>query len=97
MPPPSGLQTGIPTGHPNSTVLMSSPMRFRSSAESPLIQSRTGSLPASVRKKIAGIRLPCFSADRDAASAPFEDLGLQPIQQVYHIRYISRGGFMSLF
>ena len=35
-------------------------MRFRSSDESSFNQSRTGSLPTSLRKKIAGIRLPCF-------------------------------------
>jgi hypothetical protein len=28
MPPPRDLHTGIPTGHPNSTVLISSPMSF---------------------------------------------------------------------
>jgi hypothetical protein len=48
MPSPSGLQTGIPMGQPNSTVLISSPMRFRSSDESSFSQSRTGS-PARLR------------------------------------------------
>src|SRR6202142_3512582 len=59
MPPARGLQTGIPTGQPNSTVLMSSPIRFRSSLEGRFFShSRTGSPPAAVRKKIAGTRLP---------------------------------------
>src|SRR6516162_3376710 len=60
-PRPNALHTGIPTGQPNSTVLMSSPIRLRSSGKGRLLsQSRTGSLPASVRKKIAGTRLPSF-------------------------------------
>jgi hypothetical protein len=48
-PSSSNLQTGIPIGHPNSTLLMSSPIRFRSSVESRLSHSRTGSPPAPVR------------------------------------------------
>jgi hypothetical protein len=49
MPSPNGLLTGIPTGQPNSTVLMSSPMRFRSSEDNCFSHSRTGSPPDSVR------------------------------------------------
>jgi hypothetical protein len=67
-PSPSGLQTGIPIGQPNSIVLMSFPMRFLSSVGSVFSHSRTGSPPASVRKKSAGTRLPCVSSDSCSAS-----------------------------
>src|SRR5258706_3361216 len=63
MPFPKALKTGMPTGQPYSTLLMSSPIRLRSSGESALSHSRTGSPPASVRKKIAGRRLPSFSTE----------------------------------
>jgi hypothetical protein len=46
----------MPTGQPNSTVFRSSPMRRRSSAGIDLSQSRTGSRPAAVLKKMAGTR-----------------------------------------
>ena len=53
---------GIPSGQPYSTVIMSCPTRLRSSAESVILsQSRTGSPPPSVRKKIAGTRFAGFS------------------------------------
>src|SRR6202162_298100 len=49
----------MPTGQPNSTVLMSPPMRLLSSEYgSALSQSPTASPPVSVRKKITGTRLP---------------------------------------
>ncbi|MGH7000899.1 MAG: hypothetical protein ACREEA_05275 [Stellaceae bacterium] len=51
-----GRQVGIPMGYPNSTVLISAPMRRRSPMSIALSQSRVGSLPASVLKKIAGTR-----------------------------------------
>src|SRR5882762_238357 len=87
---PNDLQTGIPMGQPNSTVLIFSPIRFRSSGEgSPFNQSRTGSPPASVRKKIAGARLPCFSSACTWASRIVaDDLSFLPTRQLYHIRYI---------
>src|ERR1700678_3456425 len=53
---PNGLQTGIPIGQPNSTVLMSTPICFRSSIGlSDFSHVRTGSPPAPVRKKITSI------------------------------------------
>jgi hypothetical protein len=65
-PLPNGLQVGIPTGQPNSTALMSSPIMRRSSWTIALSQDRTGSVPASVRKKKAGIRFSrsCLSVPR---------------------------------
>lgn len=42
--------SGIPIGHPNWAVLISSPTALRSSRARPRSQSRTGSLPLSVRK-----------------------------------------------
>src|SRR6266568_710312 len=95
MPLPKGLHTGIPMGQPNSTVLMSSPMRLRSSEERLFNQSRTGSPPASVRKKIAGTRLPCFSSASDCSLDSDGDLGLLPTIGVYHIRY-SRGKWLQM-
>jgi hypothetical protein len=84
-----GLAHWHPTGQPNSTVLISSPIRFRSSGEGRFFsQSRTGSPPASVRKKIAGTRLPCLSTALDSASTPVGDLGFLPTSEMYHIRYI---------
>jgi hypothetical protein len=48
----NGLQSGMPTGHPNSTSPMSIPILVRSLTGSKLFsQSRTGSPPAAVRKK----------------------------------------------
>jgi len=44
-----GRQSGIPSGQPNSTVLISSPIRFLSaSSGKPFSHSRTGSPPLSV-------------------------------------------------
>src|SRR5271157_4848599 len=89
MPSPNGLQTGIPIGQPNSTVLMFSPMRFRSSGEgSPFSQSRTGSPPDSVLKKIAGTRFPCPSNTSGGVPMPVGDLGVLPTEAVYHVRYM---------
>lgn len=48
-PSPIDLQTGIPTGQPNSIVAMSVPKAFRSSGSSALSHSRTGSLPPAFR------------------------------------------------
>src|SRR5882762_5856609 len=45
---------GIPTGQPNSTVLMSSPMIRQSSLSSFLNHSLTGSVPEMVQKNLAG-------------------------------------------
>src|ERR1700684_1661819 len=56
IPSPIDLHVGIPTGQPNSTVLMSSPMQRLSFASSDFNHSRSGSLPAFVLKKTAGIR-----------------------------------------
>ena len=53
-PLPIERQIGMPTGQPNSAVFKSSPMRLRSSCGIPFNQSRTGSPPLAVRKKIAG-------------------------------------------
>src|SRR5579863_4346172 len=86
MPFPKGLQTGILIGQPNSTLLMSAPIRFRSSGESDLSHSRTGSPPASVRKKIAGTRLPSFSAE--SAFRLEEGSSLSLTWVLYHIWYI---------
>jgi hypothetical protein len=75
MPSPKGLHTGMPIGQPNSTGLISSPMRLRSADEGKLFnQSRTGSPPASVRKKIAGTRFSCFSSASDRGPLPVGDL-----------------------
>jgi hypothetical protein len=75
MPSPKGLHTGMPIGQPNSTVLIFSPMRLRSADEGRLFhQSRTGSPPASVRKKIAGTRFSCFSSASDRGPVPVGDL-----------------------
>jgi hypothetical protein len=53
-PPPIGLQTGVPIGQQNSTVAISMPIFLQSSGgSSPFGHSRTGSPPASVRKKYA--------------------------------------------
>jgi hypothetical protein len=49
-----GLTFGIPIGHPNSTVLISSPRIFLSADEKPNIHSLTGCLPLSLIKKING-------------------------------------------
>src|SRR5208282_4286517 len=88
MPPPRGLHTGIPTGQPNSTVLMSSPMRFRSSDDgSPFSHSRTGSPPASVRKKIAGTRFPCLSSGSGGSFSRAGRFGFLLTPGVYHMRY----------
>src|SRR5438876_8049171 len=89
MPPPNGLDMGIPTGQPNSTVLMSSPMRFLSSVASRFNQSRTGYPPASVRKKIAGALLPWLSNLSDCSFCPAGGLVRSPTEQAYHIRYNS--------
>ena len=59
-PSPMGRLVGIPTGQPNSTVWISCPIRRRSSAAIDLSQARTGSLPASVRKKHSGNALLAF-------------------------------------
>src|ERR1700730_515375 len=78
MPSPRGLHTGMPTGHPNSTVLISSPMLLRSAEKGRLFnQSRAGSPPASVLRKIAGTRL--FSV---------ADLVFSTTNVVYHVWYI---------
>jgi hypothetical protein len=53
-PFPRLRQYGIPIGQPNSTFCTSRPTRWRSSDESPLIQSLTGWLPTGVSKKNAG-------------------------------------------
>jgi hypothetical protein len=45
------LIRGIPSGQPYCAVLMSSPVAFRSHRSIPLSHWRTGSFPASVRKK----------------------------------------------
>lgn len=55
------LQSGIPTGQPNSAVLMSSPMILRSPAGRDNSQSRTGSFPASDSKNLAGNCFICFT------------------------------------
>src|SRR5919108_3059395 len=60
MPSPSGLQTGIPIGHPNSIVLISFPMRFLSSGESPFSHSRTGSPPRPCDRKSPEPSCPVF-------------------------------------
>lgn len=49
--------SGIPTGHPNWRVLMSSPITFLSPEGNPLSQSRTGSFPESSRKNATGMGL----------------------------------------
>ena len=89
IPPPRDRHTGIPTGHPNSTVLISSPMSLRSSGDGRLFShSRSGSPPASVRKKIAGTRLPCVpSVGGDAGSAAGAVFRFAATYQMYHIRY----------
>ena len=56
---PKWTAYGIPMGQPNSTVIISMPISLRSSRDKPFSQSRTGSPPASVRKKIAGMRFCC--------------------------------------
>ncbi len=62
MPPSRRRHAGIPSGQPYSTVIMSCPIRRRSSAERAVLsQSRTGSPPLSVRKKIAETLFPGFS------------------------------------
>src|SRR5271156_1767950 len=67
---------------------MSSPIRLRSSDDARLFsQSRTGSPPASVRKKIAGICFPCLSSVPDAANISVGNLDFLPTRRVYHIRY----------
>src|ERR1700677_3468255 len=81
-------ENGIPTGQPNSTVLMSSPIRLRSSGDARLFnQSRTGSPPASVRKKIAGTCFPCLSSVPAALNISVGTLNSLPTGIVYHIRY----------
>jgi len=50
-PDPRWSTSGMPRGHRNCTVLMSSPMIFRSSFDKFCSHARTGSRPASVRKK----------------------------------------------
>src|SRR5690348_3860170 len=46
--------TGIPMGHPYSTVLISPPITRLSSLSRPLSHSRTGSVPEAVLKNRAG-------------------------------------------
>src|ERR1700722_670452 len=89
MPSLSGRHTGMPIGQPNSTVLMSSPIRFRSSRDNRLFShSRTGSPPASVRKKMAVTRLPAFSfAGAGAASTADTVFPFTATALVYRIRY----------
>src|ERR1700680_997573 len=88
MPSPRDRHTGIPTGHPNSTVLISSPMSLRSSGGRLFSHSRSGSPPPSVRKKIAGTRLPCVPP---LEAAPVRLLAMFSVwlatHEVYHIRY----------
>lgn len=48
-PLPKGRQTGMPIGHPYSTVLMSAPIRNRSPFVIDFSQSRTGPVPPLVR------------------------------------------------
>lgn len=83
-PLPRNRHTGMPIGHPNSTVFMSSPIRFRSSLVRVFNQSRTGSPPASVRKKMAGTRFPCLLPSADTGSSCF---GFTVAKIVYHIWY----------
>src|SRR5580692_4253254 len=88
MPSPRGRHTGIPTGHPNSTVLISSPMSLRSSGGRLFSHSRSGSPPDSVRKKIAGTRLPCVtSVGGNAGPAAGAVFRFAATHEVYHIRY----------
>ena len=47
-PPPSGRVSGMPTGHPNSTVAMSVPMVRRLASSRSRSHCRTGSLPPAV-------------------------------------------------
>src|SRR5690348_15371348 len=48
---------GIPMGHPNSTVFMSSPIRRQSSRLNSFNHSLTGSVPEAVRKNLTAIIL----------------------------------------
>lgn len=50
-------QSGIPTGHPNSAVLISSPIFLRSSSERERRNSRTGTRPVVDSKNRAAIAL----------------------------------------
>src|SRR5277367_4326747 len=98
MPSPSGRQTGIPTGQPNSTVLISSPMRLRSSDEQRIFShSRTGSPPAAVRKKMTGTRLPGRTASLDSGGDPVLGWALLGTAPVYHVRYIWKRHYWEQF
>src|SRR5436309_1352055 len=69
MPCPKARHTGMPRGQPNSTVLMSSPIRLRASRKGKLLnQSRAGSLPPSVRKKSLEHACLRFSMDPSGGS-----------------------------
>lgn len=54
-------QIGMPTGHPNSAVRISSPMTFRSSLDRPSSHSRTGTRPTSLSKNLACRRFRSFT------------------------------------
>src|SRR5579864_5740993 len=76
-------------GQPNSSVLMSSPIRFLSWDEGrPFNHARTGSPPASVRKKIAGTRFPCPLSPSGSVPLSVWDSSFLLTGRVYHTWYI---------
>ena len=64
-PSPIGRHSGIPTGHRHCARIRSLPISRRSPGGRSFSQSRTGSVPLSVRKKISGVfcvdSLPCIA------------------------------------
>lgn len=93
--PLSDRQSGMPIGHPNSAVCISSPITFRSSGVRPKSQSRTGTLPASDSKNLAGSRF-CIvttqctkkGTQRQAFSSLFEihihEIGSNSMKSWFH-------------
>lgn len=79
-PPASLRMSGIPIGHPNWAVLISSPTALRSSRARPRSQSRTGSLPVSVRKNTTS-----KIGRRDPRPWPPDTM-----HRVYHIWYMGQ-------
>ena len=87
MPPPTERHTGIPTGHPNSTVFMSSPIRLRSSLDGKLFSHSPHRLPTGLCPVKDGLDTFTLQVGLGASFG----LGLRASvchKQVYHIRYI---------